>query len=282
MAVELKGGFINSVTLRSDGSTQAVTKTYEGEERIGVPAHQRFRRESLALQRHHRHGIAPALLDHSTDQPTQTHTVTMEYIPHIPELDDHIRTVEPHHRHHILQEAGEVLRRVHQPVNVNHNTYLSRYLTKVAQTTEKAANILQGVGMDAKAIFDRVVNTIDPNEVASHGITYVHRDPWLNNFLFDGEHVRGLVDWELAGIGSPLEDLAIVDLWIAREHGDISSFWKGYGKTVDRRTLLGFVLGKCLSFLGNADSQTFQDEKRQGDGFYMNKIGIIQDILTEI
>lgn len=278
MAIELNGGYINKVSLQSNGHTQAVVKRYEGEELIGIPAHQRFRRESLALERHSRHGIAPTLLERHTE----ISTVVMEYVPHISQLDDHIRSVEPHQKHHILREVGEALRKVHQPVNVDHETYLTRYLTKIEQATTRASELLHGVGLDAKMLYERVITAIDPKEVANHGVTYIHRDPWLNNFLFDGQHIRGLVDWELAGIGSPLEDIAVVDLWVARAHGDIHSFWEGYGKTVDRNTLLGFVLGKCLSLLGKADRHAFEEERKNGDGFYMNKVAIIRDVLAEL
>ena len=52
-------------------------------------------------------------------------------------------------------------------------------------------------------------------------ITVVHGDYRVGNFLFDTEGIHGVLDWELAHLGDPLEDLAwsFMELWEWGEAG---------------------------------------------------------------
>jgi len=46
-------------------------------------------------------------------------------------------------------------------------------------------------------------------------LSIVHGDYRNGNFLFEGKHVTGILDWEMAHIGDPLEDLgwALSEIW---------------------------------------------------------------------
>ncbi len=45
----------------------------------------------------------------------------------------------------------------------------------------------------------------------------VHGDAGPGNFLYDGERVTAIIDWELAHLGDPMEDLAWLSLRAAQE-----------------------------------------------------------------
>lgn len=280
MATEviLEGGFINNVQAQLDNGNPTVTKRFTGESLTGVPVGQRLRREHVALKRFSRFGIAPQPLEVHPDRGR----IVMEYVPSTLYLDDHIKMTSGDEKKHILHEAGTLLHQVHQSVNHDTQAYLTRYTTKTIQSLQKTEQLSLGEGIDVLQVFHRIDTTLKSEEAKRQGITHIHRDPWLNNFLYTDKQIVGLIDWEFAGIGSPYEDFAVVDLWITREHGDTSAFWEGYGQIPERTTLLGFVLAKCVQLLGNTDIKAYTQEKQQGGGFYTNKVAIVKHILSEL
>lgn len=276
--ITLEGGFINNVQALLDNGNSTVIKRFTGESLTGIPVDQRLRREHVALERFSRFGIAPQPLQ---VYPNRGHIV-MEYVPSTLHLDEHIKTTPEDEKRHILHQAGTLLRQVHQPVNHDTQAYLTRYTHKTFRALQKTGELLLGEGIDILQIFDVVNTTVRSEEVKRQGTTHIHRDPWLNNFLYADRQMVGLIDWEFAGIGSPYEDFAVVDLWITREQSNSDAFWKGYGQTPERTTLLGFVLAKCVQLLGNTDTEVYMQQKQQGGGFYTNKVAIIKDVLSEL
>lgn len=272
---KLEGGFINDP--RRDGSS--VIKTYGGEELVHISSGERQRREELALKNFGEAGIAPRLYE--SDRTHQT--ITMEYVPSVPLLDDYVRR-DHVNRNGILKGAGDILRQVHRQVDWDIDDYLSHYFIKSANATNKAYKILEYAGLKPTEVFKSITSAINPDEVQRHGITYTHGDPWLNNFLYNDkqDRVLGMVDWEAAGEGSPFEDFAIVYLWIEKEHGNIDAFWDGYGSRPERNTLYGFVIAKCIEFIARTDLNSFMKEQKDGGGYYTNKIEVIKETLKEL
>lgn len=85
------------------------------------------------------------------------------------------------------------------------------------------------------------------NRPAPSGVSLLHGDYRSGNFMFEGDTVTGIVDWELASLGDPLQDLgwAFMDLWV---HDDkicgfferdemLARYEKYAGTTVDREAL---------------------------------------------
>jgi aminoglycoside phosphotransferase (APT) family kinase protein len=82
----------------------------------------------------------------------------------------------------------------------------------------------------------------------------VHGDCGPGNFLHDGRHLTGILDWELSHWGDPMDDLA---WWWFREalhpvRTDLATWYRLYGertgRTVDRDRILyyrAFVLYRC-------------------------------------
>lgn len=274
MLERLGGGFINGVYKVGD----SVVKNYGGEELIGIDRHHRYVREKTALH-HYRDNPQVRVPEVYAHHPGDS-KIEMEYIEGFP-LDDHVRRASEEERARILTQAGSILRHIHQPVRTQYDAYAA-LRQRSEQYLTQAAPLLEGEGMDVDELYRMIANSVDLNELQRAGTTRVHRDYWLNNLLYDGQNVQGVIDWELSGIGSPYEDFAVVDLWIAREHGDTDRFWEGYGGVPDRRTTLAFLLGKCGQFMSTVPPEKYQEERESGGGFYTNKVDIMHQIREEL
>lgn len=82
-----------------------------------------------------------------------------------------------------------------------------------AQTVEPALDAIRGaqraLGTRLDPFFDFALDWLAahvPDRLER--IALVHSDLGPGNFLHDGEHITGLVDWEVAHFGDPMEDLA--------------------------------------------------------------------------
>jgi aminoglycoside phosphotransferase (APT) family kinase protein len=86
------------------------------------------------------------------------------------------------------------------------------------------------------------------NAPVAERISLVHGDFRLGNFLFEGEEVTALLDWEMAHLGDPVEDLAWAYrvLWTPQMHVPIEEFVRHYtasgGIDVKPETLLFYRL----------------------------------------
>ncbi len=79
-------------------------------------------------------------------------------------------------------------------------------------------------------------------------ISLVHGDYRLGNFLFEGETITALLDWEMAHLGDPAEDIAWAyrSLWTPEMHVPINEFVARYhaagGPTIRPENLLFYRL----------------------------------------
>lgn len=267
----LPGGFINGLHRERD----VVVKHYEGDRLIGVPWKERFLREKRALERFGDRAISPQLHDVSRWR----RELTMEFIPsEVQQLDEYLHVAPPEERTALLTSAGQLLRQVHEPAPRIDHYDIKRYYRKIDAALKKAEPVFAIAGLDGIALKHMMVDLIDMNAVREAGATYVHRDPWMNNYVLHTNGNLVLVDWETSGIGSPYEDFAIVNLWIEREHGDIDAFWEGYGSKPDHNTVLGYLVGKCVQMLATATPHTYATELQNGGGIYSGKVAILREI----
>ncbi len=112
------------------------------------------------------------------------------------------------------------------------------------------------------------------------GASRVHRDFWFGNLIRADNGLKA-IDWEFAGIGSPYEDLAIVELWIFREFERNQPscrqwFAAGYGREFDQKVVLQFLAFKCIEFLATTSLASYLIEAE--DGFYHNKIKTLKEL----
>jgi aminoglycoside phosphotransferase (APT) family kinase protein len=68
------------------------------------------------------------------------------------------------------------------------------------------------------------------NAPVAERISLVHGDFRLGNFLYEGEEITALLDWEMAHLGDPVEDLAWAYrvLWTPEMHVPIDAFVRRY------------------------------------------------------
>lgn len=253
---KLEGGFINQV-FREDG---VVAKEFGGEELVRKSSESRLRRERHALVRFG--GIlAPRFLG----------------------FDDKGRLLQEFLIGGILEgraaendyvDSGALLSSIHVPVASSFD-YVRVALEKTWDKSRKsAAEILEYEGLD-------ITVTVDWEKAAIIGVTRVHRDFWFGNIIRTNDGVRA-IDWEFAGIGSPYEDLAIVELWIFREYEKALPecrewFTKGYGKEFDQTTVVEFLKAKCVEFLATTSLADYLNE--DDGGFYHNKVKLLKEMI---
>ncbi|WP_189822944.1 phosphotransferase family protein [Streptomyces finlayi] len=100
----------------------------------------------------------------------------------------------------------------------------------------------------------RAVHSVDAVEVfprARPGAVLVHGDFGPNNMLLsdDGSHLFGLLDWEWAHAGDPVEDLAWCE-WIVRTHHPqwvpaLEGFFDAYGERPDWEVRHRAMTARC-------------------------------------
>ncbi|HEX5067585.1 MAG TPA: phosphotransferase family protein [Myxococcota bacterium] len=74
---------------------------------------------------------------------------------------------------------------------------------------------------------DFAARWLDTSAPAADGTVLCHGDAGPGNFLFEGERVTALLDWEFAHLGDPLDDLA----WVAMRahlHGGFGDLSEGF------------------------------------------------------
>jgi aminoglycoside phosphotransferase (APT) family kinase protein len=83
---------------------------------------------------------------------------------------------------------------------------------------------------------------------AAERVAIVHGDFRLGNFLYEGERITALLDWEMAHLGDPVEDIAWAyrSLWTPEMHLPLDAFIARYseksGIRVDPDNLLFYRL----------------------------------------
>lgn len=108
-------------------------------------------------------------------------------------------------------------------------------------------------------------------------VTVVHGDYRVGNFLYTPDGIKGIVDWEMAHLGDPLEDLAwsFMELWewgndgkkggIITTDDAVRVYEESSGRTVDRTALhwwdvFGSVKAQGIWLTG---AKSFQDGRSQ-------------------
>lgn len=80
---------------------------------------------------------------------------------------------------------------------------------------------------------------------APERLSFIHGDP--GQFLFEGNRITGMIDFELAGIGDPMVDIATLrGRAVYEPMGDITPFYQRYaeltGRTLDRTSMVFYLV----------------------------------------
>jgi tRNA A-37 threonylcarbamoyl transferase component Bud32 len=256
MKVELGGGFINRVCL-VDG---IVRKEYAGDEKVGKTGWERRIREGLALRRFHSLGIAPQLFSQDDN------CLLQEFVEGF-NLENLLPNLRDKEKEELFRRLGMILHMIHIPLRRN-PLYLKEDLEK------KWAMALMEVNRNGHFDLSKVrLREIDWFEVFRVGTRRVHRDFWPGNVIITPEGEIKVIDWELAGFGSPYEDFAILELWTFPNQRKkvISAFWEGYGQRPNDKVTKAFLQRRLIQFLS-----TYKGE--DPIGFYENKWKLLLEL----
>jgi len=259
--IRLAGGFINDVCLVSEVDRRVVEKIYAGDEKIGKERGERMRREALALRCFYPRGIAPQLFFKDNNFLWQEFVEGNNLEEVLCNLNDDKQKTK------LFLKLGEVLRNIHTPVRRS-PLYLQEDLEKKWQTALE--EVKEGKHFDISRV---TLREIDWDEVFRRGTTRVHRDFWPGNVIITVGGKIKVIDWELAGIGSPYEDFAILELWTFPGHSDevISAFWTGYREWPNKEVTLAFLQRRLIQFLA-----TYRGE--DPIGFYEDKWRLLLEL----
>lgn len=106
------------------------------------------------------------------------------------------------------------------------------------------------------------------NAPAAGRISIVHGDLRFGNVLYDGDEMTALIDWEMAHLGDPIEDLGWVyrDLWSPRRSLSFEEFLAAYTDelrtVVDRESLRWYQVFSEVkhSIISLTAARSFDDE----------------------
>lgn len=248
----LTGGYINDVHLQ-EGCR--VAKHFIGDNLTGIPSDQRMNRERLALL-HFGGRLAPSLLGLADVSLYQQYIHGMTYEELIQENPTNLA---------LVASAGKLLSQIHTPINRPFDYLKADIEHKVNKYSMKALPVTKSYLKKEPRV------NINWDKVKKFETTRVHRDLWLGNII------NGYaIDWEFSGIGSPYEDFAIAELWIFMVYGGKNEFYNAYGESPDTDTVLQFLKLKCLQFLSTTTPASIESEG--SDGFYRNKISILEEL----
>ena len=118
-----------------------------------------------------------------------------------------------------------------------------------------ARPVLRACGETLRRLQQVDVSTVFPDTTAGTGWVVVHGDYGPNNMLFDPDtfRVTGLLDWEWARPGDPIDDLAWCE-WIVRRHHPgavdaLDELFGGYGVRPSWARRQQAAAAKCESFV---------------------------------
>ncbi len=151
----------------------------------------------------------------------------------------------------VPQQLAESLARIHKVRRDAHPELVTLPAPVPGQPIAKAEvgnyeAAFRVASRDPHPVFEIAFRWLHQNMPASDDCTLVHGDYRLGNFIFGEDGLRGIIDWELAHWGDPMEDLG----WLAVKSwrfgggkpmagvGDREQFYKAYeaagGYPVDR------------------------------------------------
>jgi len=253
MRVELAGGFINNVCLINS----VVEKEYAGDEKVDKTGWERMRREGLALRHFSPLGIAPKFFSQDSN------CLRQEFVEGV-NLENLLPNLNDEEKEKLFYQLGKILCMIHTPLRRS-PLYLKEDLEK-----KWGMALIKIESLNYFNLSSIKLKEIDWSEVFRFGPTRVHRDFWPGNVIITPNGQIKVIDWELAGAGSPYEDFAILELWTFPNQGDgvISAFWKGYGQRQNDNVTRSFLQRRLIQFLS-----TYKGE--DPIGFYENKLNLL-------
>ena len=269
--VELNGGTTNHLTL--DTQARVVHKQFVEGNAVSRDPAQRVIAEWWSMKMV---GFSP---QHKGSLPNG---ISMGFVEGEKHLQDAVDTYPDHVQQMVYRQAGDTLAQIHSVIHAPvTRTYHENHKQKIYSLLQKNTPALIRKGFDPMALLDYFEQSYDPQEVEKKGLVWTHGDYWLNNFIGQrtNNHFQfnGVIDWELAGMGSPYEDFAIVEMSIEREHPESKvPFWKGYGEAPEPTLQRHFSAVKILDWMAADDPMTNGD---YSSSWYQEKFALLRETI---
>jgi len=123
----------------------------------------------------------------------------------------------------------------------------------------------------------RALHAVDARSFADvlddEGPSVIHADPGPYNLIVDAGNgeVRALVDWELARIGDPVEDLALVEWYTRiwwRSSGDVlQHFYDAYGRLPEWSERRAAMIERCRGYYAASRDDVKREQLRRTEAF---------------
>jgi len=268
--IEIEGGTVNRVTL--DERTGIIRKEFALGNGVEVSIAKRLVSEWESMRKIKQTPVAKGILDS---------VIFMSYVDGEKHLDQAIDSYPVGTAARIYQQAGQSLADIHNVIHMNASRYHKAHEVKYYDLIRRNEDNLKTVGVSSLALYESLRDSYDKKEIDKQGLAWTHGDYWLNNLI--GKRINGhfqlnaIIDWELAGLGSPYEDFAIVKMSIEDQHEQATqSFWKGYGAKPKPELQRHFAIVKTLEWMVSDEEGI--SEKFETD-FYKPKIAQIRNVL---
>lgn len=265
--IPLEGGFNQTVSYEPE--SHLVIKTFDHED-PSRPMRLRMLAEIWALQHV---PVAPELKGVNERQ------IYMTFAEGTRSLDAETVEMPERLQFSVFHTAGETLAEVHNRARWDASDYHAAHMDRVNGNLEAAAEALIRKGIDPQRVYDYLNYSYQMDEVERHGLVWTHRDFWLNNLIGrpgkDSFELSNVIDWEMAGVGSPYEDFGMVEVAMERRFPDNAHyFWEGYGFNPDPDLKRHFAMARTLEWVAAepADNDLSSD-------FYADKLAMIRETI---
>jgi len=143
---------------------------------------------------------------------------------------------------------GEILARIHQIPLSEELGFLKK--ASVAEQIERNEGVWRATKLNESPVLEWTFRWLKTNIPQQHPYCFIHADFRMGNIMFDEHGVRCILDWELAQIGDPMYDIAIICMrsWrfdkpqnrvggFGREDGFLEAYQRAGGYPVDRQRI---------------------------------------------
>lgn len=202
-------------------------------------------------------------------------TLIMSFVDGEADIDDQIDGLPEHTQHVIYFKAGMVLANTHKTLQLSvPHGYHDVHMRRMSSLICDANYVLYKNRVDVMDLLTFMYDSYHRDEIEKRGFVWNHGDYWLANVIGQRRNgsfdVSSVVDWETAGVKSPYDDFAIVEMSVERMHtGAVDSFWKGYGSKPDRALQRHFSILKTLEWISGEDASNEFQSKFYQDKFLM-------------
>jgi len=123
----------------------------------------------------------------------------------------------------------------------------------------------------------RALHAVEPRSfsdvLTGAGPSVIHADPGPYNVIVDPEsgEVRALIDWELAQLGDPVVDLALVEwnvrIWWRSSGEVLRHLYDAYGRQPEWTRRHAAMIERCRGYYASSRDEVKREQLRRTEAF---------------